>query len=461
MSIGKLIRQERLRRRLTQEELAEAVGVSAKSVRRWEKGIVTPTAHHRLRLSKFFDIFPEKFFDESEEKQDGTPSKAVPQKHLVHLPNRRNPLFTGRETVLRHLHESLSNSLQALSGLGGIGKTQTALEYAYRYAYEYQAILWVRAETREALLASLAVYAHQLSLPVKYEQDPYRVAKMVIQWLTHQQRWLLVFDNMERLDLVASFLPSNHQGHILLTTRLQAIGSLGQCIHMECMEQEEGVLLLLRRTKLLPMSLSSLSQIPESIRTIALDLYTHLGGLPLALDQAGAYIEDTGCSLEHYLHLYLKQTNTLLAYRSASSTDYPYSVDTTWTTSFNHIEQHHAPAAALLYVCAFLDIETIPEEIFTLTFPKQDTALRVIADDLPQLDYALATLRHYSLLKRDPEMKILSVHRLVQIMIRERLSKQNYQYWLQQASCLLQQSLPLLKTRAPELILLRNRGGGK
>ncbi|HEU5227303.1 MAG TPA: helix-turn-helix domain-containing protein, partial [Ktedonobacteraceae bacterium] len=291
MSIGKLIRQERLRRRLTQEELAEALGVSAKSVRRWEKDIVTPTAHYRLRLSKFFDIFPEKFFDESEEKQeaqqDGAPSKAVPQKQIVHLPYRRNPLFTGRETVLRQLHESLSNSPQALSGLGGIGKTQTALEYAYRYAYEYQTIFWVRAETREALLAGLAVYAHQRSLPVKYEQDSYRVAKMVIQWLTQQQRWLLVFDNMEHLDLVASLLPFNHQGHILLTTRLQAIGSLGQCIHMECMEQEEGVLLLLRRAKLLPLSLSSLSQIPESIRTTALGLYTRLGGLPLALDQAG------------------------------------------------------------------------------------------------------------------------------------------------------------------------------
>src|SRR5581483_10788013 len=184
---------------------------------------------------------------------------AVPQKQFVHLPHRRNPLFTGRETVLRQLHESLSNSPQALSGLGGIGKTQTALEYAYRYAYEYQAILWVRAETREALLASLAVYAHQFSLPVQYEQDPYRVAKMVIQWLTNQTHWLLVFDNMEYLDLVASFLPPNHQGHILFTTRLQAIGSLGQCIHMECMEQEEGVLLLLRRAKLLPTSLSSLS----------------------------------------------------------------------------------------------------------------------------------------------------------------------------------------------------------
>src|SRR5581483_1271729 len=104
----------------------------------------------------------------------------------------------------------------------------------------------------------------------------------------------------------------------------------------------------------------------------------------------------------------------------------------------------------LLYVCAFLDIEAIPEELFTLTFPEQDSALRVLADELPQLDYALATLRHYSLLKRDSETKTLSVHRLVQIMIRERLSKQNYQYWLQQTSCLLLQRLPLLKTRAPE-----------
>src|SRR5260221_8800096 len=124
------------------------------------------------------------------------PAEIAPS-HAWNVPYQPNPFFTGREELIKQLHDNLMNRkavalTQAISGLGGIGKTQTAVEYAYRYRDEYHDVLWVNAATRDTLITSFLDLAHQLNLPEKDEQDQNITVQAVKRWLEQHGHWLLM-----------------------------------------------------------------------------------------------------------------------------------------------------------------------------------------------------------------------------------------------------------------------------
>jgi hypothetical protein len=294
-----------------------------------------------------------------------SPSTLLP---IWNVPYPRNPVFTGREDLLAQLAQTLqpgqamalTQAAQAISGLGGIGKTQLAVEYAYRHQSDYQAVLWARAESTEALTSSCITLAELLDLPQKQEPDQTKVVAAVQQWLRTQMGWLLILDNADDLTVVRSFLPPVYGGHVLLTTRAQAMGRLAQRLNVDTLPPEQGALLLLRRAGWLA-SAASLDQASPADRTRAQAITHELGGLPLALDQAGAYIEETGCSLADYQ----QHRAELLKERRGQVPDHPESVATTWSLAFQRVEQAQPAAADLLRLCAFLAPEAIPEELLT------------------------------------------------------------------------------------------------
>src|SRR5579872_2265856 len=146
-NVGQRLRRARLALNWSQEELARAINTTAVSISRWERGVVLPQPHYREQLCRVFNTTAEALFEIGDAEQQDEES-ALPT--IWYVPYHRNPLFTGREEILARLHDALHTTSdiarQALSGLGGVGKTQTALEYAYRYREDYSAVLWVRAE---------------------------------------------------------------------------------------------------------------------------------------------------------------------------------------------------------------------------------------------------------------------------------------------------------------------------
>ena len=365
----------------------------------------------------------------------------------------RNPYFTGREELLHRLADSLRagetvgiSQPQAVSGLGGVGKTQIALEYAYRYYQDYDAVLWTRADTQEALISGFVVFAALLQLPEQEERDQLKIVQAVKHWFMSHSRWLLLLDNADDLALVRDFLPPAGRGHTLLTTRASSMGKLAHALEVDALDSKPGALLLLRRTERLAPD-ASLEQATESERADALSISQELGGLPLALDQAGAYIEETKCSLADYLQFYRTQRAELLKARGGLVPDHPEPVATTWSLSFAEVEKRSAAAADLLRVCAFLHPDAIPEEIITEGAAELGSNLQAVAQNPLVFNQAIMVLLSYSLLKRQPEEHLLSMHRLVQAVLKDGMDESTYHQWAERVVQAVETALPNLEYR--------------
>ncbi|HET8839810.1 MAG TPA: helix-turn-helix transcriptional regulator, partial [Ktedonobacteraceae bacterium] len=346
------LRQERIARNWRQRDLAEQLGTTVVTVKRWERGYQQPSTYFRVKLCVLFDksteelglaeenpSFPLAEEDVSEIEQ--ADASATEPEGLWMVPYARNPHFTGRDNLLKRLAEELSleklddatNTRQAIlgqpravKGLGGIGKTQIAVEYAYRARSQkrYTHTLWINAASEEAILTSFQLLAQQIpNFVTKDEKDQRRLIAAVRCWMEQcPQPWLLIVDNADDLALVQSSLPTKGRGGILLTTRATAVSWLANPLEVEQMGLVEGVQFLLHRTHRLSASDEECNEASNVV--MALD------GFPLALDQAGAYIEETGCSFRDYFQLYEQHRPRLLARRGKQAINYPNSVATTW-----------------------------------------------------------------------------------------------------------------------------------
>lgn len=458
------LKYERELRGWTQSYVAERVGTTQINVSRWEKGLTAPSPYFRQQLSELFGksiqelgLIHEYNVEQRENAPDvpDTPPSLLSRESTLplpiwHVPYRRNPFFTGREEILAHLYAALKKSktasltqAQAVSGLGGIGKTQIAIEYAYRYREDYRAIFWVNASTYDTLNNDFKTVATLLQLPEQDEQKQDIVVKAVKHWLTTHSRWLLILDNVDNLEIVAKFLPEYGMGEILLTTRLQALGTFAQGIEVKTMEQPEGVTFLLRRIKAIAPD-ASFTEATSDVQAQATGVVAELDALPLALDQAGAYIEETRCGLSQYLHRYSARRKELLLRRGRFPINHPDSVATTWSLSFQQVKQKSDAAAELLCLLAFLDPNSIPEEILTQEDDESDAVLHMPASDPVELDQMIELLLHYSLVQRDASGKSLSIHRLVQVVLKENMDWDTQRMWAERTIRAVNRAFPVV-----------------
>src|SRR5687768_12777465 len=229
----------------------------------------------------------------------------------------RNPRFTGRDGMLTQLRRRLQaddNTLvvQALYGLGGVGKTQLAIEYAHRFAADYDLVWWIDAEQPVLIPDQLARLAAALDLPAGPTVAD-TVDRLLAQ-LRHRSRWLLIFNNAEQPADIADYRPGG-AGHVLITSRYPGWGALGGRLEVDVLTRAETVALLRAR-------------IPALSEELADKLAAELGDLPLAAAQAAGYLEQTDSPPADYLRRFRTHRTALLA--RGDVVGYHGRLDTTW-----------------------------------------------------------------------------------------------------------------------------------
>jgi len=350
---------------------------------------------------------------------------------IWNVPHGRNRNFTGREELLAELRATLASGepaalTQAISGLGGVGKTQLALEYTYCHANDYGIVWWVRAEEPATLAADYAALAAPLDLPEKEAREQEVIGKAVWQWLGRNSGWLLVFDNVRDAETVRAFIPHGTTGHVVITSRNPNWGRVAGTLTVKVLERDKAAAFLLKRTQ-------------SADKKSADALAKELGYLPLALEHAGAYIEAAAISLSDYLGRYRTFKQELLKHIKPSD-DYPRTVAETFEISFQEVEKASAAAADLLNLCAFLAPDDIPLDILKKGAEHLPKSLAAAVTDEISLDEAVAVLRRYSLVERTGGN--LSVHRLVQAIARDRLREEKKKKWAETAGNIVNKAFP-------------------
>lgn len=446
ISPNHLLREERLHHQWSQKDVADLIGTTTNNVSRWELGQTSPGPYFRTKLCKLFskearDLgypsldLPQSSMSESMPKEGSSKGSALNEQtskvpYVWNVPYRRNPWFTGREALLKYLAQFFFSTSEpvALTGMGGIGKTQIALEYAYRFRHLYRAILWIRAETSELLHADFQMLTNNLPVPEPQEQVPQQRIDAIKHWLSNHVGWLLVFDDVKDLSIINKLLPTGCTGHILITAQLQSLGTLAHQVEIGSLLPNDALLFLLRRAKHIPHNalLQTASDAERNAATAIIDVFD---GLPLALDQAGSYIEASKCDLSDYLNYYQQKPSYFLAERGFGDGTHPYSVAKTIRLAFSQLERLHPIAANLLRLCTFFHPKAIPEEIFALHF--SDPMLISFTENPIAWEATVAALRSYSLLSRCNETKTLSLHHLVQTVVRDQIDLKTQPYWLE------------------------------
>ncbi|KAI0104343.1 hypothetical protein GGR51DRAFT_522349 [Nemania sp. FL0031] len=342
------------------------------------------------------------------------------------LPSMQNPLFHARQEVLEELRGNLNHSGQgrslrtaALWGLGGVGKSQIALEFAHQHAAAgCQIILWIACETESEIASSFNKAANQLQVPgLLPSNTPDQNQHLVLRFLqtTHIQ-WLLIFDNVEDQDILARSRPVAGDGAILVTCRSEstAASTCARTTEISPFTTEEGSELLLKVVG------QPCTPTPRD-KECAMQLTQRLGGLALALDLTGKQIRARKKTIEAFLATYDEQRRQLNKQprRGIRSPYYSKDLNTVLETSFLSLSQN---AANLLSLICFVSPDDIPDFLFTKgkNLPSQYRFLT----DTEEWEDAKIELLDLSLININPQTSFMSIHRLTRDAYFDRINEE-------------------------------------
>jgi tetratricopeptide (TPR) repeat protein len=349
------------------------------------------------------------------------------------VPFHPNPFFTGRHQLLAELQTRLTAPDLAarrvvLTGLGGVGKTSLAMEYVYRHHADYDLVWCVNGEQPASLLADLAALAGQLGLAADASQEAQVTA--LRGWFERHQHWLLVLDNVDDPQAVVELLPRSATGQVVITSRT-GVGweRLATVLSVDVLAPADAAGLLLARAE----------ETGPANEAAATTLAATLDGLPLALEQAGAYVAATGTvTLADYAELFATRAPELL--RRGQPLGYQHTVATTWSLALQRLRETEPAAVDLLTLTSLLAPDDLPLPLLATHHDQLPEPLTAAAGDPLALADAVAALRRYSLIRVVADG--LYVHRLLQTVIRSGLGADAERAWAATAVRLIRAGFP-------------------
>ncbi|GIH66414.1 FxSxx-COOH system tetratricopeptide repeat protein [Microbispora siamensis] len=330
----------------------------------------------------------------------------------------RNAAFTGRGLVLDRLRDQLvggSSAVvlpQALYGLGGVGKTQVALEYAHRFRADYDLVWWISSEDPERINSAFEELARQLRIPVADNiAEVVSAVREALRLGRPYGRWLLIFDNAGDPEDLRDFFPGGSSGHVMITSRNQAWSTVAAPLEVDVFSQEESLEHLGRRVPGLAA---------EDARRVA----EALGNLPLAVEQAAAWLAETGLPAATLLEQLDTEAARVLSSLNQPA-DYPHPVAVTWNLSLTQLQESSPASVRLLQLCAFFAPEPISmqllysDEMVESLLPYDDTLREKLV-----LGRVIQEIGRFALAKVDQGNNTIQVHRLVQSVIRSQMPQE-------------------------------------
>jgi hypothetical protein len=320
----------------------------------------------------------------------------------------RNPGFTGRDGLLVSVRERLLAGnravVQALEGMGGVGKTQLAIEYAHRFAGTYGLAWWVDSEQPGLIGDQFAALGAELRC-VEPGAGTETVRAAVLGELRERGGWLLIFDNAQSPAGIRPWLPGG-SGHVLITSREHTWAQIAAPVEVDVLARPESVAILQGR-------------IPGLRAADAGRLADQLGDLPLAVAQTGGFMAETGMPAAEYAGLLRTRAGHLLD-QVPEGADYPRSLAAATQLTADRLATDDPAAAELASLCAFFAPEPIPEDLFTAAAGQLPGDLEARAADPLAWRQTLGRLTRQSLARID--QRGLVMHRLTQAILRARLT---------------------------------------
>jgi len=321
--------------------------------------------------------------------------------------------------------ESEWNHRVALYGMGGVGKTQVAIEYVYANRMNYDRIYWITAASEAPILSGfqeIAVRTQCLaSISIIQNPDQKLVAKFVLSWLRQQPNWLIVLDNLDDITIVKDYLSDRGKDkHTLISTRNpNANGIPARGLEVPILETDESVEMLCK--------LSEMDRI--SHETSAIDVVNELQFLPLAIDQAASYVRTVTRNFEVYLTDYRHRRSDFHKWIGHRNRQYNHSLATVWLVSFGFVQQEMPVALQFLELLSFLNPDNISLEFLEEGKDSLEHDMKQILADRLMFAEILLSLEHFSLIKWSKERRSLSIHRLVQAVIQDKMGEEQMKIW--------------------------------
>jgi cellulose biosynthesis protein BcsQ/tetratricopeptide (TPR) repeat protein len=333
----------------------------------------------------------------------------------------RNVRFTGRDKDLRELREKLREHGRAvvfpvaLQGLGGVGKTQIALEYAHRFKADYDLVWWLDCSQPAFVDASLLDLGQSmrenLGVTIQVTEDLADQTKLVLQQLEQGRavrRWLLVYDNAEDIEAIRQLLPERG-GHVLITSRNRGWSEQVQSLPIEVFTRAESVAHLQAR-------------VPSITRQEAEQVADVLDNLPLAIALAGAWLAETGFTVSSYLAELERQAPEALSLGQLA--DYPKPLSAAWDLSLNRLRERSAAAARLFELCALMEARIALDLLYSPAMARVLEPYDPALSEKIVIGRTVQELNRLALIKLDSAAQRVHVHRLVQAVVQGRMSEE-------------------------------------